>query len=154
VWENVLHDECGYNGTTPWWDWSLDSPDNGGHFNSSPIWDATYGFGGDGAAIQGRSRDRGRRLRCLVDGPWAKTRIRLDPEEMQHGFERCIERDFDSEWGDNSCSPSKTLNGVLAQDTYEVFSELDVPAGGFKMDRGGPHAIGHIAVGGEVRAML
>jgi tyrosinase len=150
VWENVLHDECGYNGTTPWWDWSLDSPERGGRFNSSPIWDAKYGFGGDGADFRGR----GRRMHCLTDGPWWKTRIRLDPDEMQHGIERCIERDFDSEFGDNSCSPSMTLNDVLAQDKYEDFSELDVPVGGFKFDRGGPHAIGHLAVGGEVRTML
>lgn len=151
MWENVLHDECGYNGTTPWWDWTLDSPDRGGQFNSSPIWDPKYGFGGDGANFRPGLTSGGRRMRCLTDGPWAKTRIRLDPDDMQKGFDRCIERDFDSELGDNSASPSKTINKILEQDKYEDFSELDVPAGGFQMDRAGPHAIGHMAVGGEVR---
>jgi tyrosinase len=149
MWENVLADECGYKGPTPWWDWSLDSPERGGRFNSSPIWDAVRGFGGDGRVIRGNAQSRGRRMRCLADGPWANATVRLDPDDMVQGFPRCIERDFDAEWGDNSCSP-KNLESILAQDRYEEFSELDVPAGGYQLDRGGPHAIGHMAVGGEV----
>jgi len=152
VWENVLQAECGYNGVTPWWDSSLDSPERGGRFNSSPVFDPVYGFGGDGFWYPGSVRSRNRRMRCLTNGPWKDTKIRLVPEDMQDGTEviRCIERDFDSAFGDSSGSPSKTLNGILAQDKYEDFSELDLPAGGFQEDRGGPHAIGHLAVGGEM----
>jgi tyrosinase len=149
IWENVLHDECGYKGPTPWWDWTLDSPEGGGRFNASPIWDSVHGFGGDGVSMSLRTTAGGRRMRCLTGGPWAGTNIRLDPDNMVEGFERCIERDFDSEFGDNSASP-KNLASLLALDRYEDFSELDVPAGGWQLGRGGPHAIGHLAVGGEV----
>jgi hypothetical protein len=50
VWtyESVLRNECGYTGAQPYWDYTLDTPENGGHFVSSPIFDPVYGFGGGG----------------------------------------------------------------------------------------------------------
>jgi tyrosinase len=50
VWtyESVLRNECNYTGAQPYWDYTLDSPEKGGHFNSSPIFDPVYGFGGGG----------------------------------------------------------------------------------------------------------
>jgi tyrosinase len=50
VWtyESVLRNECGYTGAQPYWDYTLDTPEKGGRFNSSPIFDPVYGFGGGG----------------------------------------------------------------------------------------------------------
>lgn len=45
--ETALHDKCGFNGTQPYWDWSLHTED---FFNSDPIFDpsTTSGFGSNG----------------------------------------------------------------------------------------------------------
>jgi tyrosinase len=52
VWtyESVLRNECNYTGAQPYWDYTLDTPEKGGHFTSSPIFDPVYGFGGGGKA--------------------------------------------------------------------------------------------------------
>jgi tyrosinase len=149
IWENVLHDECGYNGTTPWWDWSLDTPERGGHFATSPIFDPEYGFGGDGEEVA----DRETQPRCVTNGPWAKYLVWLTWRDQQRGDARCLERSFNFPLAEASSSPSHTLNMILDQDNYEDFSELDFAAEGFRPNRGGPHTVGHIAVGGEVRLM-
>jgi tyrosinase len=143
-WENALQSECGYDGPTPWWDWSLESPERGGHFNSSPIWDPVLGFGGDGKEVKSEKE-----LRCIEDGPWAKYNLTL-AWPLKRKFERCLERDFDWALGEASASPNKTLNILLARDTYARFSELDFAPNGFDEAQGGPHIFGHIAVGGEV----
>jgi tyrosinase len=49
IYETALIYECGYNGAQPFWDWTLDDPENNGaQFNNSPIFDPVYGFGGNG----------------------------------------------------------------------------------------------------------
>jgi tyrosinase len=57
VWtyESTLRTECGYNGTQPYWDYNLDSPDKGGHFITSPLFDSQFGFGGNGKATSGQA---------------------------------------------------------------------------------------------------
>ncbi|KAK3079343.1 hypothetical protein LTS18_005107, partial [Coniosporium uncinatum] len=51
VWtfESVLRDECGYGGAQPYWDWSLDR--GLADLSESPVFDAEYGFGGNGAFV-------------------------------------------------------------------------------------------------------
>jgi len=146
IWENALRDECGYQGPTPWWDWSLDTPERGGHFNSSPVWDTVLGFGGDGKKVSNSSEE----FRCLIDGPWAQYNASMTWKPKEPGFERCVERDFDWKLGEASGSPRETLNGLLERDRYANFSELDFAPWGFDVAQGGPHTIGHMAVGGEM----
>jgi len=145
-WEYFLEQECGYQGPTPWWDWSLDSPEMGGHFNSSPIFDADLGFGGDGKQVKNVTKQ----LRCITTGPWARYHAKMTWKDQQKGHERCIERAFNLRLAEYSASPSNTLNYILALDKYEDFSELDVGVDGYREYQGGPHSIGHMAVGGEM----
>ncbi|KAL2217654.1 monooxygenase [Thermoascus aurantiacus ATCC 26904] len=51
--------ECGYEGSTTYWDWTLDSSDP----SHSPIWDPETGFGGNGSPRQ--YTGSGRRPHCL-----------------------------------------------------------------------------------------
>jgi tyrosinase len=61
VWtyENTLRTECGYSGTQPYWDYNLDSPDKGGHFTTSPLFDPQFGFGGNGKTTSGQDAKPG-----------------------------------------------------------------------------------------------
>jgi tyrosinase len=147
IWENTLRDECGYKGPTPWWDWSLDTPERGGHFNSSPIWDPVLGFGGDGKWVKNITEE----LRCVENGPWAQYNVSLTWKVDDPPIERCLERDFDTSLAEKSSSPKQVLKVLLQRDTYANFSELDFAPWGFDVKQGGPHITGHIAVGGEVR---
>lgn len=48
TYETTLRIECNYTGAQPFWDYTLDTPEKGGHFATSPIFDPVYGFGGGG----------------------------------------------------------------------------------------------------------
>lgn len=146
IWENTLAAECNYHGPTPWWDWSLDTPERNGSFANSPIWDDKLGFGGDGIQVKNITEE----FRCVEKGPWAQYNATLTWKPKEPGFERCIERDFDVSLGERSSSPKMVLNGLLARDKFATFSELDFGTKGFDRTQGGPHTTGHIAVGGEV----
>jgi len=64
VYENTLKEQCEYDGTLPYWNWSLDWED----ITHSPIWDTEIGFGGDGNATGAITVGKGR---CVIDGPFA-----------------------------------------------------------------------------------
>ncbi|CAI4218883.1 unnamed protein product [Parascedosporium putredinis] len=70
--ENLLRTECGFTGTQPYWDWSLDA--DALNTYHSPVFDPVTGFGGDG-------RRTGSNVpgfeRCVVDGPFANTNLTL-----------------------------------------------------------------------------
>ncbi|RKK11864.1 hypothetical protein BFJ66_g5457 [Fusarium oxysporum f. sp. cepae] len=55
VYEQLLREECGYKGPTPWWDETCDA----GNFMGSPLLDPHTGFGGNGTDPDG----------CVIDGP-------------------------------------------------------------------------------------
>lgn len=131
----------------------METPERGGHFNVSPIWDPVLGFGGDGRVVKNISEE----FRCVENGPWARYNVSLTSNPDDPLWDRCLERDFDNGLGERSSSPSKVLKGLLAFDKYANFSELDFaawgedPNAGGPNETGGPHTTGHIAVGGEVR---
>lgn len=70
--------DCGYNGPTPYWDWTKDV-DN---MPSSEIFHPTKGFGGNGKR-QGR-------LNCVQDGPYS-TRSNFTITWPEN---RCLQRNF------------------------------------------------------------
>jgi tyrosinase len=146
-WENVLKEECNFKlSGIPFWDWSLDTPERNGSFATSPIFDNELGFGGDGKWIDPALEDP----HCIENGPFAQYNVTLSYRNMVDGDERCVERIFQHALGEMSGSWSKTLKPLLDQDNYEDFSELDFSSGPFTREKGGPHIIGHMAVGGEV----
>jgi hypothetical protein len=126
----------------------LDTPERGGNFNKSPIWDPVLGFGGDGRAVKSINETR----RCVENGPWSQYNITLTRKPYATRWDHCLEREFNWELGERSGSPNMVLKGLLDFDKYADFSELDMPLWGFDEHTGGPHAIGHLAVGGEVRS--
>jgi tyrosinase len=147
-WENVLIEECNLKlSGVPFWDWSLDTPERNGTFATSPIFDNVFGFGGDGRHVEPSSG----RPKCVETGPFAQYPIYLTYRNMVDGEDRCLERDFRLDMAQKSGSWSKVLKPSLEQDNYEDFSELDFAPGPFTREKGGPHTIGHIGVGGEVR---
>jgi tyrosinase len=70
--EDLLRTECGFTGTQPFWDWSIDA--DAEDVYNSPIFDPVNGFGGDGKRTD--SNEPGFQ-RCVVDGPFANTNLTL-----------------------------------------------------------------------------
>jgi tyrosinase len=70
--EDMLRNECGYEGHQPYWDWSIDA--DATDMPNSPIWDAEHGFGGDGKRT---GSDVPGFERCVVDGPFANSNLTL-----------------------------------------------------------------------------
>ncbi|KAF4417048.1 monophenol monooxygenase [Fusarium acutatum] len=63
VYEQLLRDECGYKGPTPWWDETRDA----GNFMDSPLLDPDTGFGGNRTGPDN----------CVTDGPFANTALHI-----------------------------------------------------------------------------
>lgn len=49
LWQNDLKSTCGFQGAIPYWDFTLDNTKE--KFPKSPVFDTTYGFGGNGKYI-------------------------------------------------------------------------------------------------------
>jgi len=93
VFGTALHDECGFRGTLPYWDWALDAK----NLEKSPIWDSLNGFGGNGNL---EAREPGVfDGRCVVDGPFAQATRHWQSKANGHGFDilqksHCLSRGF------------------------------------------------------------
>ncbi|KAH7552005.1 hypothetical protein BM1_08867 [Bipolaris maydis] len=72
VYEQLVREECGYEGPTPWWDETRDA----GNFMGSPPLDPDTGFGGNGTDPDG----------CVMNGPFANTTLHIGPGQKQ---EKC-----------------------------------------------------------------
>jgi tyrosinase len=166
VYENALRDECGYKGAQPYWDWSLDVPENGGaQFNASPVFDPVTGFGGNGAngsvptvgipppGLIGEPLGS-----CINNGPFANFTVILDPgpppaNDITAGH-RCLKRNFQINNSDVSLGWQSNVVPLLNLTGFANFT------GGFDRDVGntgsmaGVHGGGHLGVGGEVSGIM
>ncbi|EJT73696.1 hypothetical protein GGTG_07552 [Gaeumannomyces tritici R3-111a-1] len=71
--QDLLRNECGYKGTQPYWDWSIDADAlNTAH---SPVFDPATGFGGDGRRMPAGAAPGFER--CVADGPFANTNLTI-----------------------------------------------------------------------------
>ncbi|KAI9641112.1 hypothetical protein NHQ30_010542 [Ciborinia camelliae] len=105
--EKALREECGYRGAQPYWDWTLDIS-SAGDFAQSPIFDARFGFGGNGAWIPYNASDANQPSaplgdmpgrtggECVTDGPFQNITLRLGPGPDLSGSAGpvCLRRDF------------------------------------------------------------
>lgn len=66
VYEQALRQKCEYTGALPYWDWTLDFKD----LSSSPIWDSTRGFGGNGDFDEPEVIHGGH---CVMDGQFSNS---------------------------------------------------------------------------------
>ncbi|EUC43622.1 hypothetical protein COCMIDRAFT_38490 [Bipolaris oryzae ATCC 44560] len=103
VYEQLLREECGYTGPTPWWDETRDA----GNFMGSPLLDPNTGFGGNGTAPDG----------CVTNGPFANTTLRIGPGQKQEVH--CLSRKVEER------------NSTLANETYigGVMEDIDASPG-------------------------
>jgi tyrosinase len=168
VYETALKEECGYQGDQPYWDWSLDVPENGGaQFNASPIFDPVTGFGGNGAngsvpvtippgttfptGLTGTPLGS-----CIDDGPFANKLLVLNPGPppdgiLTAGTGRCLKRNFQPGLVDGALAWNANVELVLNLTAYVNFTRgFDALAGTGIPSGPGIHGGGHIGIGGEV----
>lgn len=133
--EDMLRSECGFNGTQPYWDWSIDA--DAGNVPGSPVFDPTTGFGGDGKRTG--SDEPGFR-RCVVDGAFANTNLTIAmgwPDMNEPGNRlHCLTREFNGGLGADENGDliigdmqagaynSKTMNSVYAKDNFADMADL------------------------------
>lgn len=150
--EDLLRTECGFNGTQPYWDWSIEA--DAKDMPNSPLFDSVTGFGGNGKSTG--SNEPGFQ-RCVVDGPFANTNLTLgmgwpnlnDPGDRLHCFTRAFNGgEGNDENGDliigdmqSSAYNSKVMNTIYG---FEKFSEMA------NMLEGLPHAQIHSIIFGDM----
>ncbi|KAK3934312.1 hypothetical protein QBC46DRAFT_359102 [Diplogelasinospora grovesii] len=159
LFETDLRSTCSYTGTIPYWDWTKDATSEGAFLNS-PVFDATYGFGGNGPYIADISnftevlattlpgRTGGG---CVSTGPFANVPVNMGPGNHTEYTPHCLRRDF---------VPSlitQTVNSSVVAATLQVntFFDLDHIIQGLSLEIPGmrTHAGGHLGVGGMVGEM-
>ncbi|KAH6875060.1 hypothetical protein BKA58DRAFT_437055 [Alternaria rosae] len=151
--EKILRDECGYRGAQPYWDWTLDTP--AWKFVQSPVFDATYGFGGNGPfipppdasnnTVPGRTGGG-----CVEDGPFMNITVHLGPLDSLARNDQCLRRDLAPEYAATILAKSE-LDKVMAQADYGWFART--MEGGTTWDESQIHTGGHISVGGAYGQM-
>lgn len=133
--EDLLRSECGFNGTQPYWDWSIDA--DAVDMPNSPVFDPTTGFGGDGKRTE--SDEPGFR-RCVVDGAFANTNLTLAmgwPDMNEPGNRlHCLTREFNGGLGSDENGDlivgdmqagaynSQVMNSVYAKDNFAEMADL------------------------------
>lgn len=98
--EDLLRTECGFSGTMPYWDWSIDG--DAKDTQNSPVFDPDTGFGGDGKLTGSNVPGFGR---CVVDGPFANSNLTLAmgwPDMNEDGNRvHCFTREFNGGMGND-----------------------------------------------------
>jgi hypothetical protein len=121
--EHKLETICGYTGGQPYWEESLDA----GNFSKSEIFDAEFGFGGDGVGTE----------RCVTDGPFAGYMNNLGP-----GYEinkHCINRRI-SDFASQPAVQSNVDTCLRATSYTQAWNCIE----------GQPHGAGHGGVGEQM----
>jgi tyrosinase len=167
IYEEALQKECRYSGAQPFWDWTLDNPENNGaQFNASPIFDPVNGFGGNGyngsvplPPFPGGAF--GPPLgSCLDNGPFAKLQVILDPGppdadmQLTTSSGRCLKRNFQPDLASISLSWSNNVVPLLQKTPFSNFTYFFDHNAGNTSAAAGVHGGGHAGVGGEVSSTL
>ncbi|KAH8880185.1 Di-copper centre-containing protein [Thozetella sp. PMI_491] len=151
--EAALRSQCGYKGAQPYWDWSLDSTSEQA-FLSSPVFDAVYGFGGNGPFIDS-SNDNAVFLHipgklgggCVEDGPFVNYTVQMGPGPSLVSNPRCLTRDIAPPFAIAHLSKTEVDYTLAAS----IFAEFDIRVqGGITLDGMTYHGGGHLGVGGDL----
>ncbi|RYP40396.1 hypothetical protein DL767_001751 [Monosporascus sp. MG133] len=150
--EDLLRTECGFTGTQPYWDWSIDADNK--DMPHSPVFDPVTGFGGDGKRTG--SSEPGFQ-RCVVDGPFANTNLTLamgwpnmnDPGNRLH----CFTREFNG--GEGNDENGEAIIGDMQAGAYnsnvmKTIYAFDKYAEMHEMLEGLPHAQIHSVIFGDM----
>ncbi|RDW70869.1 tyrosinase family protein [Aspergillus mulundensis] len=176
LFETALKDECGYNGTIPYWDWTQNS-----NLYSNPIFDTSQppekglSLSGDGAynasaqvtlIDQGVVFPAGRGGGCILDGPLKDWTVHMGPTSvipaLMNPYEpippeffaynpRCLERNIRPsvvQWFNNA----SVIDRLLSVPSIEEFQDMLDRAGRPPtwMIGAGIHPGGHTGLGGEM----
>ncbi|RYP66133.1 hypothetical protein DL771_007967 [Monosporascus sp. 5C6A] len=150
--EDLLRTECGFTGTQPYWDWSIDADNK--DMPNSPVFDPVTGFGGDGKRTG--SNEPGFQ-RCVVDGPFANTNLTLamgwpnmnDPGNRLH----CFTREFNGGMGNDENGEAiigDMQAGAYNSNVMKIIYGFDKYAEMHEMLEGLPHAQIHSVIFGDM----
>ncbi|KAJ7088705.1 tyrosinase [Mycena epipterygia] len=157
VFETTLRQECGFQGALPYWDWSQDV-DSGIPLGKSPVFDAVYGFGGNGIDVPNYTGQFGNLSvlssagwvapgaggGCVPDGPFAAYNLSVGPGT--NVTNHCLQRAFNENI--RGFLSGAQVADVARQTTFEVFRvELE---GAPVTESMRLHDGGHNFVGGEM----
>jgi tyrosinase len=153
----VLINECGYKGAHPYWDWTLDTPEFGHHFNESSVFDPTVGFGGNSMTGSVPDEPFGSMPNasdpmtgnCISDGPFARFNSTLGPGfQLEQSNPHCLVRNFNVTLADQSLQWTANVLPLLNDtDFFVLTQQMDRPPNNAPI---GVHGGGHSGVGGEV----
>jgi tyrosinase len=158
VWayETALIDECDYKGAQPYWDWTLDTPEFGRHFNESPVFDPVLGFGGNSMSGSVPDLPFGSMPNmsdpmvgnCISDGPFAGLTSSLGPGfALEQSNPHCLVRNFNVSLADDSLQWTANVLPLMNNtDFFAVTQQMDRPPTNAPI---GVHGGGHSGVGGE-----
>ncbi|KAB5515242.1 hypothetical protein GE09DRAFT_1046195 [Coniochaeta sp. 2T2.1] len=156
--ESELRSECNYNGSQPYWDWTLDAKNEKAWINS-PVFSPVDGFGGNGDYVDSsEDSDVANRIPgktgggCVKDGPFTEDQyiVSIGPGLYTNPNPHCLRRDFAPAFAVSKCSGSDIDWIQSAED----FAEFDKRAqGGVIIPRMTYHPGAHFGVGGELGEM-
>ncbi|KAI9055050.1 hypothetical protein LZ554_000016 [Drepanopeziza brunnea f. sp. 'monogermtubi'] len=130
--------ECGYMGSMPYWDWTLDSLSP----STSPIWDATTGFGGDGSPNR-TEPDGDSTRRCVADGPFRDLRPSYITDQYNP---HCLSR----AWNNGTELPGRMLGEFYSPEIMAAVQAIpDYATYRYQLE-GTPHGAVHSAIGGDM----
>ncbi|KUI59385.1 Tyrosinase [Cytospora mali] len=158
LYQNALEDACGYTGPIPYWNWALDATGDD-PLVSSPLFDATYGFGGNGpyiANVSGFPIDYQSLIHvpgrtgggCVADGPFANFNVSMGPGNHTEYNPHCLRRDFSPIILKNAANQSVIDLTLTATDFWHL--DRFVQGTSLELDGMMTHGAGHTGIGGQV----
>ncbi|OCK85065.1 Di-copper centre-containing protein [Lepidopterella palustris CBS 459.81] len=156
--EKALQTTCGYTGAQPMLinirllDWSQDASEE--LFPNSPVFDASFGFGGNGPYIDS-SNDTSVKVHipgktgggCVENGPFMNMSVNMGPGLSLTYNPRCLTRDLSPYFASlklNSTVVTTALSGQTFRD-FDVYVQGTVTTDGMTY-----HGGGHLSVGGDL----
>ncbi|KAL2169412.1 hypothetical protein VTG60DRAFT_6041 [Thermothelomyces hinnuleus] len=163
--ERALQEECGYNGTQPYWDWGrwADDPEN------SPIFDGSdTSLSGNGEYIEHRASGfipAGNGGGCVKSGPFKDMVVHLGPvapaidpappaNPQRDGYgdnPRCLRRDISNQLSSKYARTQDIVDLITTSADIGTFQTVMQGAGGFGVGGAGMgvHAAGHFTIAGD-----
>ncbi|KAI5854711.1 hypothetical protein BZA05DRAFT_434947 [Tricharina praecox] len=151
VYENALRKQCGYEGTQPYWDYSLDS--HPGELRDSPIFDVEHGFGGAGESVgpfpeMPPGLPTGSGGGCQKDGPFKDWTIHIAVRNFTElRDDRCLTRSINEKVGRNWCTREVEEVVKRQPDYISMYQNLQGALGPYDQYFG-LHPCGHFIAGG------
>ncbi|PPQ83615.1 hypothetical protein CVT25_006300 [Psilocybe cyanescens] len=150
--EKGLRNECGYNGTFPYWDWTQDVGVNQS-LSDAPVFDPMTGFGGNGVpgtyTLPPNNNTDNRIFPeafrgCLEDGPFANYTLSVGPGKL--ATNHCLTRGHNNDAKKYLTSAAEA--NVTRSPNFEVF-RVQLEGEPITTDHR-MHDGGHDAIGGEM----